>query len=267
MKQRLLAVVRRLGLLRAADEVLYLKAKVQNRKENQAFRAAHPDVVLPPDDLMYESFQLNYERYYTESKEAAAWMAGWYKKWRSNETITLLDWGCGPGRIIRHMPALFSAGSEIHGTDYNARSIAWCREHLPGIHFNHNGTEAKLPYADGTFDFIYGISIFTHLSEERHRTWMEELLRVLKPGGVMVQTTHGDHFRQKLTAEELKHYDAGQLVVRSHVKEGHRTFAAFQPPAYMRQLLGSANVLEHIVRPLVPGRALPQDVWVIEKPA
>jgi hypothetical protein len=81
----------------------------------------------------------------------------------------------------------------------------------------------------------------------------------------MLLTTQGDHFKQKLTDEELQLYNQNKLVVRGHVKEGHRTFSAFQPPVYMRELFRDAEVLEHICRPVIKGRALPQDVWLIKK--
>jgi ubiquinone/menaquinone biosynthesis C-methylase UbiE len=38
---------------------------------------------------------------------------------------------------------------------------------------------------------IYGISVFTHLSAPWELKWLEELHRVLKPGGVILMTVHG----------------------------------------------------------------------------
>lgn len=264
-KQFLSAALRNLGLLYAVDKVFYLKNRWQNKKRNDQFIKAYPEVRLPPDYLMFESFQLDYFKYFEESKESAAWVADHFKRYRKAEQVKVLDWGCGPGRVIRHLPDYFGTGCEFYGTDYNAESIAWCSQNLPGISFNHNGLEANLPYEDNFFDFIYGISIFTHLSEPKHREWFNELRRVLKPGGIMLLTTQGDNFRAKLTADELRQYDAGSLVVRGNVKEGHRTYSAFHPKRYMQALFADVTILEHIERKPQEGRALPQDVWLIEK--
>ncbi|GAB4244281.1 MAG: hypothetical protein Kow0027_03890 [Saprospiraceae bacterium] len=78
-----------------------------------------------------------------------------------------------------------------------------------------------------------------------HLEWINELNRVLKPGGLLLVTTQGDAFRVKLTAAELKQFNDGKLVVRGAVKEGHRTFSAFQPKQYMLWLFEKMLVLEH----------------------
>ena len=118
---------------------------------------------------------------------------------------------------------------------------------------------------DSFFDFIYGISIFTHLSEVKHREGFNALRRVLKPDGIILLTTQGDNFRAKLTAYELRQYEAGSLVVRGNMKEGHRTYSAFHAKKYMPALFADVTILGHIECKPEAGRALPQDVWLIEK--
>jgi hypothetical protein len=63
----------------------------------------------------------------------------------------------------------------------------------------------------------------------------------------------------------LENYEAGALVVRGNVKEGHRTFSAFQPKSFMEQLFSNARIEAHVVRDQIPGRTLPQDVWIVRK--
>jgi hypothetical protein len=84
---------------------------------------------------------------------------------------------------------------------------------------------------------------------------------------VLVVTTHGEAFREKLTPADCKQFDTRQLVIRSKAKEGARTYAAFQPPAYMNQLFETSGF--HITRH-IPGRNrngfIEQDTWVLLKP-
>ncbi len=259
-------LLRRLKLIYLTDWIRYYLQKVRNSKANRAFKNAHPEVKLPPDYLIYESFQINYTKYFTDSKKTASWLKDHFQKHIELKDLKILDWGCGPGRVIRHMPEAIGNGCEFYGTDYNEKSIQWCTQNLPGIHFNTNTLAAKLPYPDNYFGVIYGISIFTHLSEQLHYDWYHELHRILKPNGILFLTTHGDNYKVKLTDMELEKFNKGILIDRGNVKEGHRTYTAFQPVSFMHKLFSKAEVLEHIViQPEKVGAWLPQDIWIVKK--
>lgn len=247
------------------DRFNFFMERVKNKKLNDKFIKDHPYVKLPPDYLLYESFQLNYNKYYSESIETSDWIIESVKPFMDLDNINVLDWGCGPGRVIRHMYDSLGNNCNLYGTDYNLKSINWCKDNLNNIHFNHNGIESDLPYKDNYFHLIYGISIFTHLSEEKHYEWFDELLRVLSPQGIMFLTTQGDNFRVKLSEKEKVKYDKGELVVRGNVKEGHRTFSTFQPTQFMNNLFEGVTIESHLIRKPIKGKSLPQDVWIIRK--
>ncbi len=258
-------LLRQLGLIYFSDWVRYYIESYKNRKVNKDFKRSNPNVKLPPDYLIYESFQINYNKYFTESIETAKWIANYFGKYIDLHNKKILDWGCGPGRVIRHLPSVIGNGCEYFGTDYNKKSIDWCSKNLPEIKFNKNSLEAILPYSDDFFDVIYGISIFTHLSEQLHYDWYNELFRVLKPNGIMFLTVQGDNFRVKLTDKEVSKYNNGELIVRGKVKEGHRTFSAFQPTGFMKKLFENVEILEHVVTRPESVKWLPQDIWIIKK--
>jgi len=258
-------LLRTFRLIYLADWIRYYIQKFQNRRINRNFKKNNPDVKLPPDYLIYESFQLNYQKYYTESIETAQWIADLLGKHIELKDKRILDWGCGPGRVIRHLPSVIGNGCEYYGTDYNEKSIAWCSSNLLDIKFNKNTLEAKLPYSDNFFDIIYGISVFTHLSEKSHYDWYKELYRILKPNGILLLTTQGDNFKVKLTKKELDKYNKGELVVRGKVKEGHRTYSAFHPKEFMLRLFNNVEILEHIETKPENDKSLPQDIWILKK--
>jgi len=257
--------LRQLKVLYHVDRLRYYVQSFKNRKANKDFKKQHPDVKLPPDYLIYESYRIHYEKYYVNGRTVAQSFIDLFEKHIELKDKNILDWGCGPGRIIRHLPSLIGNGCSYYGTDYNKRSIDWCSNNLSDIHFNLNTLEAKLPYADNFFDVIYGNSIFTHLSEQLHYDWYAELHRVLKPEGIMLQTTQGDNFIVKLTPAEDKAYANSELVVRGNVKEGHRTYSAFHPKGFMHSLFQNVEILEHIEVPSKDGKWLPQDKWIIKK--
>lgn len=264
-KRVISAVLRSLKLLYFADLIRFRLEKFKKRKVNFTFRKNNPEVLLPPDYLMYESFQLDYRKYYTESIESAEWLVEYLSKYKKPDHLKILDWGCGPGRVVRHLPKVLGNSCEYFGTDYNEESIRWCSENLDNINFNLNTLEANLPYPDDFFDFIYGISIFTHLSEEMHYSWTKELFRILKQDGLLFLTTQGDNFKIKLTYSELEKFEKGELVVRGKVKEGHRTYSAFQPEGFMKKLFQNEKILEYVKQKPLKGQYLPQDIWIVKK--
>ncbi|WP_255452803.1 class I SAM-dependent methyltransferase [Aquimarina sp. RZ0] len=208
---------------------------------------------------------MDYENYYRSGKHDAEEIIKIVSRHETLDTTKILDWGCGPGRIIRHFPALLPT-SEFYGTDYNKKTIDWCSANLPNINFNKNLLSPELPYQNDYFDLIYGISIFTHLSLEMHYGWFEELYRITKPGGILYITSQGDNFRHKLSVSELQDYENDTLVIRDNVKEGHRTFTTFHPPKFMRNLFERMEILEHIItKPPQGENWIPQDKWVLRK--
>lgn len=257
-------LLRKLRLIYITDWIQFYWQRFKNRKVNTAFKKAHPNVAIPPDYLLYESFQIHYPKYYIKSQEAAKNLVAHFTKHIPLNNKKVLDWGCGPARILRHLPELMDQGCSFYGTDYNTKTINWCSENLPNIQFNNNTLSASLPYDDNYFDIIYGLSIFTHLSAAMHTNWFNELYRILKPGGIMLITTQGTIYKDKLTAKERLDFDAGKLVVRGQVKEGHRTYSAFQPKPFMLDLVKQTEILEHIEQP-VQGKWYPQDIWILRK--
>jgi SAM-dependent methyltransferase len=161
-----------------------------------------------------------------------------------NEFESILDFGCGCGRIVRHWKDLENV--DIHGTDYNPDLIEWCRESLPFASFSVNGLEPPLEYPDDTFDLVYALSVFTHLPKELQYRWIAELRRVLRPGGHLLITTHGDWHASYLTDEERNAFQSGEMIVRHGNVAGSNLCSAFHPREYLEhQLLVDFELLEH----------------------
>ncbi|NLK15041.1 MAG: class I SAM-dependent methyltransferase [Bacteroidales bacterium] len=258
------SIIRKAGLIRLADKIRYYILLIRTSKQRRDFKRINPDVILPPPYFLYETFNLNYFSFYDKSIETAKWLISFFEKYKKLENVNILDWGCGPGRVIRHLPSFIDSSCKCYGTDYNKKYIKWCKDHIHNVTFTTNQLQPPLEYLSNFFDIAYGISIFTHLSEEMHHAWFNELMRVLKPGGMLFLTLHGSAFSEKLTDEEKKQFDNGGLVVRGTTKEGHRTFAAFQSEAFVKRLIGENTVLEHVAGKVVDGKPQ-QDVWIIQK--
>lgn len=116
------------------------------------------------------------------------------KHGKVGEGQAVLDFGCSSGRVLRHFEQEKREKNwKLYGCDVQALCIQWMREYLPA-HFNviNSSTLPHLPYEDATFDFIYGFSVFTHIKFQWD-AWLMELRRVMKPGGLMMQTIHSEN--------------------------------------------------------------------------
>ena len=67
--------------------------------------------------------------------------------------------------------------------------------------------QAALPYAAGFFDAVYCLSVFTHLDERMMGAWLGELKRVLKPGGILLFTVHGERAAAGLDKRSAEKFD------------------------------------------------------------
>lgn len=263
MKRKLIFLIRKLGLSLLADKCRFYLHKIKYRKNISAFFKANKGVPMPPAYYIYETYRLNYHGYYYGGKETAQEFAEIFAKYVDTTYCRILDWGCGPGRIVRHLPEILST-SEVYGSDYKKEYIDWCSSNLKNITFITNELAPPINFQDYFFDVIYGISIFTHLSEEMHFAWAKELIRILKPGGILYLTMQGEVFRAKLIDADKLTFDKGQLVCQTTSKEGHRTYVAFQPPVFVKGLFHSASEIIHF--PGTDNRGmLSQDVWIIRK--
>lgn len=121
----------------------------------------------------------------------------------------VLDFGCGSGRVIRHLP---STASEIWGSDIDPRCIEWNRQHLSAsASFVVNGETPPLPFPDGKFDLIYALSVFTHISTH-WPAWLLELDRVLAPGGRIVATIMSEGMSEAVAGEPWDERNVGMNV-------------------------------------------------------
>jgi SAM-dependent methyltransferase len=115
------------------------------------------------------------------------------------EGLRVLDFGCSSGRILRVLRARFGTAT-LHGCDPNGDAVAWASQTLPGINFFRSTSEPPLALANGSMDVVYAISIWSHFGKLAAARWFAEMHRVIKPGGMLLFTTHGWH--------SLKYYES-----------------------------------------------------------
>jgi SAM-dependent methyltransferase len=106
----------------------------------------------------------------------------------------LLDLGAGNGR---HAFEAVKRGARVVAFDYDAAELVEARDLMEamigegeapegGLGAGVNGDAVRLPFPDGTFDRIIAAEVLEHVPDDSGA--MDELARVLKPGGRLAAT-------------------------------------------------------------------------------
>lgn len=111
-----------------------------------------------------------------------------------------LDFGCGWGRIIRFFMRDFAL-THLFGFEPNFLFCSLARSLNPYVTFFSGPylPEENLPA--NYFHLVFGWSVFSHLSQHSAQLWLNEMARILAPGGHCVFTTWGDRFLLRLLDE------------------------------------------------------------------
>lgn len=224
-----------------------------------------PDgLAIPPTKLIYQvagSYEINW--FLEAGRYAADTIVEVLAKnnYKLNEMDKVLDFGCGCGRVLRYWKDIDT--TEFFGTDYNPELIQWARNNLPFCDFSTNKLDPPLAYPDNSFDLIYTLSVFTHLNEDQQNAWLVELKRILKPGGLLFVTLHGDYYQDQLEGTDKQDYVEGKFVVVNTSVAGSNFCGAYHPKTYVKNSFSEGfRILDHIEQ---GARGNPsQDVYLLK---
>ena len=116
-------------------------------------------------------------------------------------TDSVLDVGCGIGRMAVPLTRYLAEGVRYEGIDIVPKGIKWCNKKITPVYpnfkfqladiynklYNPKGkfksSEYRFPYADNSFDFIFLTSVFTHMLPADLENYLSEISRVIKKDG------------------------------------------------------------------------------------
>ncbi len=120
----------------------------------------------------------------------------------------VVDVGCGPGHVTRH---LHEAGLDVSGIDLSPEMLALARRDHPGVRFEV-GTMTDLDLTDASVVGLLAFWSVIHVPDHAVPGVFEEFRRVVRPGGVVLVGFHvGDGTRH--TSEG---YTGRPISVDSH---------------------------------------------------
>ena len=112
----------------------------------------------------------------------------------------ILDVGCGIGRLARPLAGFLNSDGAYEGFDVVEDGINWCKKNyahysnfsfqyiplrndLYNLETENTANVFKFPYPDQYFDLVVLTSVFTHMQLEDVKNYINEIGRILKPGG------------------------------------------------------------------------------------
>jgi SAM-dependent methyltransferase len=108
---------------------------------------------------------------------------------------TIVDFGCGCGRVVAGWEWLLPKTTRLYGVDVNPTSIQFCQDNIKfAVSATIDSKPPMLIFGDAQCGFIYAASVFTHMTLEEARGWAAEFKRVIAPGGVAMISTHGEYY-------------------------------------------------------------------------
>ncbi len=255
------------GFLPVLDRLLYLRSKWSYGPDNRRFKQEHPDFPLPPDYYLYETYKLNYREYREDGLQTAREMLEWSARYGCPQQ-QILEWGCGVGRIIRHMPRLLQPQAAVTGVDINPAMIEWNKSNLPGITFYTIEYNPPTPLPAASFDLIYALSVFTHIEDGQQEGWLQEMHRLLKDDGLFLFTTHGQQFFEQLNRDEQQTLNQSGSYTIGYRERGHRMMTTYNlPAAFRRKAEAYFTILEFHDGAANSNKAGGQDLWIVQKKA
>ncbi len=197
-----------------------------------------PSEVIPPPELISLTQGIGNPSAYRGSIFTGAWLLK--RIWKKAFPQKFLDFGCGSGRLSLALwllqKELFPV--KIIGVDLNERLIEWAQTYLPPeISFFPGSLRPPLPFEDASFEAVMLISVFTHLSLETQRLWLEEFYRLLRPGGYLLLTLHGPLYAKALLSpsQQKKFWGKGYFELAG--PEGSNDFTSFHRPGFVVRFL------------------------------
>ena len=158
---------------------------------------------------------------------------------------SVLDIGCGIGRLAIPLTRFLSANGSYDGFDIVKKGIEWCNNRIspkyPNFRFllidlkndlyndkaEYEARSFIFPYEDDSFDCIVLASVFTHMMPNDVDNYLNQIARVMRSGGKCLVTFFlvNDDILKKMSCGEtnfvFKHSYGDYLLMDKNVKEAN----------------------------------------------
>lgn len=176
----------------------------------QSIWSAYPSYpvsrALHPDDDMFNKSKKEWDDYDLVGRSAARVIASTLYHARTEKVERALDFGCGHGRVARHLRAMFPDAA-LHFADIDKGAVESCATTFEGSGSvsAENLSSVMLPK---DMDLIWVGSVFTHLDYGRMITLWDKLFESLRVGGMLIATFRGATLYRMFKADPEPYYNS-----------------------------------------------------------
>lgn len=135
---------------------------------------------------------------------------------KERECRSVLDVGCGDGRLLRELSAECSH-LILRGIDYSNRAIQLARALNPSLDFAVR--DILCEPASETYDVVTLIEVLEHIPLPDVERFVAECARLVAPRGRLILTV--PHVNQPVTSKHYQHFDSAHLsnLLKEHFED------------------------------------------------
>lgn len=126
---------------------------------------------------------------------------------------SIVDFGSGIGNSVPYFRKYFP-GAALHCADVSQRSIEVARARYPGAE-DYVLVGDGVPLPSQSQDIVFSACVFHHIPHAEHARWLQELRRVVRPGGLLAIYEHNP-----LNPLTLRAVNTCPLDVNAHLIRG-----------------------------------------------
>ncbi len=141
---------------------------------------------ISPRDTMYEG---DLAHYHSVGRSGLRCLATSLQLLGTSEISSLLDFGCGYGRVLRYLHAAFPA-ARLGASDVDREAVDFCARTFGAVPFYGASNPNRIDTGE-RFDVVWCGSVLTHVDAPAWDALLRLFAKVLTPGGTVVFTTLG----------------------------------------------------------------------------
>lgn len=144
------------------------------------------------ENRSFDSLDSAVRYYFVDGRESARKLSGLLDDFGIQQRahdFSMLEFASGYGCVSRHLTSQFERQAVV-ACDIHEEGVRFLRSRIgiKAILSCSNPADFKI---DRSFDVVFALSFFSHMPRQTWAQWVAALYEIVRPGGVLLFTTHG----------------------------------------------------------------------------
>lgn len=243
------------------------------------------DELTPPQWMFHDPDRVDGSHDVREFISIGETTVAWFIDQGLRPTDRVLDLGCGIGRMALPLTKYLAGGGTYDGIEIARYKVDYCQRtvgnHYPNFKFHHtnvfnkyynprgkvSAAEYRFPFANESFDFIFLVSVFSHMLPADMENYLSEIARVMDKGATCITTYFLMDRKGQSPLSQFDYSDVCSIYRRDEPEHGVQYIESYVLGLYEKLGLNVRQVSHGrwIERPdSVPDRL--QDIIIATKP-